>query len=216
MALLAVAIEEPVDRTGPAHLFEAFPQCPSPAVKPHRDVVERCAQGRRQSVSWFTEYVGAPDYVGVLGLQRRQQPIEAVADCSVEFEIGVDGLVLEADPVDVDFPAAPANCASLVVDDRRRKNPAQPPAHRPHVPDLCRALKCANRESLQNLLRLITITQTHLKELEQFLLYLDERPLNRRVMRLGGIALVSVGHLMALIVGVRHLSIGSAFVRDAH
>jgi len=42
-------------------------------------------------------------------------------------------MIFESGLIYSDLSAAPSYCAPLMVDDRCRKNPTQPPTHRPDV-----------------------------------------------------------------------------------
>ena len=94
-------------------------------------VVQRRSQTGRHAVSWLTENISAPDDVGVLGFERRQDAIKAITDRRVELL--VDRKVLNLCLVDDDLSASPSRCFALMVDDGRGQDSAEPSAHHPNI-----------------------------------------------------------------------------------
>jgi hypothetical protein len=184
LALLAMAIQEPVNRTCTAHLLEALSQRLPPAMQPYRHVVQRCAKTCRDTVTGFAENVHAPDNIGILRLEGWQDSIKAVADRSVELLI--DRLILKLRLVDDNLSSTPSPHFSLMVDDRGRKDSPKPSAHHSNILKLRCAFYGAQRKSLQNFVSCVGITQAAPQKPKYLLLRFDERLLHCGI-RLGGI-----------------------------
>lgn len=200
---LTMAIEEAMDRTGPTHLLEALTKCATPTMQAHGDIVQRCAEACREPVTWLAQDVCAPDDVCIFILERRQQPVEAVANGHVQIRVWFSHTVLQTFRVQLGLATTPPDHISLMIDNRRRKNLAQPAAHSANVTELRCPLQRTQREALKHILRLVMIPKAVLKKVQHFLPRLNYCALNGSVMRLGSAAFPAfVTH--SVIVITRH------------
>ena len=191
-----------MDGTSQTHLVEPLLQRLAAAVEPDGDVVKGRAQARRDPVSRLVKEVGAPDDLGVFGLERRQQLVEAVADCSVHILSWVGGDVLDIRLLHYNLSSASPDHTALVIDDRARKDAPKPAPHRPDVAEFGGVLKGTERKALQHVFGFIAIAQTLLQECQKAMARLDERATDRRVRRLAGIRLV--WRLCVVVTSVAH------------
>ena len=81
---------------GKTHVFQSLPQSLTASMKPHRYIVQRGAEACGDSLPRLAQDIGAPDDIGVVCLERRQQLIEAVAYYLVDLRVGRD--CVERDP----------------------------------------------------------------------------------------------------------------------
>lgn len=153
-----------MDWTGQAHFLEPFPERLPPPVKPDRDVVERRTQTGGDPIAGLAKKVGAPDDIGIFGLERRQQLMEAVADGLVGFSIRLDRQALDIGLFHFDLPAAAPDGAALVIDERGRQYPSEPSANRTDIPQLPRAFERPERKVLQELFCFVPATQPVMQE----------------------------------------------------
>src|SRR5262249_30224989 len=95
-------------------------------MNPNGYVVQRGPEACRNTVAWFAKNVGTPNDVRIFRLERWQHLVEAVANHSVEFDIGLNGKALDIRVLHGYLPASRPDGLTLVVDSRARQNPAQP------------------------------------------------------------------------------------------
>lgn len=189
---------------GSAHFLKAPSQRLPSTVESYGDIVQRSTQTCGQPFARLSQDIDTPNNVRILGLQGREQAIEAVAYRRVE--LGIGGPILDFGFVDMDLPAPPPAQFPLMIDNGCCEDATQPAAHGPDVSELGCTLERADREALQHLLRVIAIAQPPPQENKDLPPGLNERPADRVVMRPGGLlcapALGCAPWLM--VAGLRH------------
>src|ERR1019366_3046170 len=136
-------------RAGKTHVFQSLPQSLTASMKPHRYIVQRGAEACGDSLPRLAQDIGAPDDIGVVCLERRQQLIEAVAYYLVDLRVGRDCLTCEFEILlfHQNLPAPKPDRAALVIGDCRRQDPAKPSPDWMDVAQIRRALDGPNREA---------------------------------------------------------------------
>jgi hypothetical protein len=104
-SLLTSAVKETVCGAGKTHVFQSLPQSLTASMKPHRYIVQCGAEACGDSLPRLAQDVSAPDDIGIVGLERRQQLIEAVAYHLVDLWVGRYCLGAVAICVGIDFGA---------------------------------------------------------------------------------------------------------------
>ncbi len=127
-SLLTSAVKETVHGAGKTHVFQSLPQSLTASMKPHRYIVQRDAEACGDSLPRLAQDVGAPDNIGIVCLERRQQLIEAVAYHLVDLWVGCDCLTREFEILlfHQNLSAPVPDRAALVIGDCRRQDPAKP------------------------------------------------------------------------------------------
>lgn len=194
-----------MDRTCATHFLKSPTQRLPTPVKSDGHIVQGGAEAGGQPVARLTENIRAPHDVRVLGLQRGQQTIETVADCSIELGVRKNGLILEIALLDLDFPSSPSICTAMMVDDGCGEYPSEPATHGADIAQLMRTFQSPQRKCLQNLLGEVMIPKALLEELENLLPRLDQCALNSCIVRLTAASLYALGRLVLIsVVFVRH------------
>ena len=78
-------------RAGAAHFLKPHAQRLAAAMQADGHIVQRGAKARGQPVPRLAQDIGPPDDVGIFGLQRRQESVEAIAYGGVDLRVGVGG-----------------------------------------------------------------------------------------------------------------------------
>ena len=121
------------------------------------------------------------DHFGILGLDRREQLVEAVADRLIQLGVGHEGEILEIVRAHDHLLLSPLDGAPLMIGNGRGEDPAQPAPNHPYVTQLSRSLDRLEHKRLQDLLGLFGIAQSPLQKTEKLTLAFHQRPLHCRV-----------------------------------
>src|SRR6516165_11436926 len=124
--LVAPTIEKAVHWTSQAHLLESFLQRMTSAMNSNSDVIKRNAEASGDPLARLTENVGAPNDVGICGLEGRQQLVETVANDPIQFRVRLDTVTLKLGLLHRNLPAARSQGAALVVNYRGREDATEP------------------------------------------------------------------------------------------
>jgi hypothetical protein len=94
--------------------------------------------------------------------RRREQLVQTIANCAVEFDILIDRNVLSL--LHGNLPMPPSAGTPVMVDDCGRQNPAEPSAYGAHIAQIRRALQGTDRKALQSLFSFVRVAEPPVKK----------------------------------------------------
>ncbi len=121
--------------------LQARPERLAPAMEADGDVVDGHAEARRDTVARLPDQIGAPDNLGILRLESRQDPVQAVADYRVDLGGDREGAGVHVRLVQGDLPPPGFPHHALVVGNRGRQHAREPSADPLHVAQVAGSLK---------------------------------------------------------------------------
>lgn len=84
-----------MDGTGRAHFLKPLLQRLPATVESHGHVVKGHTEASRDAITRLVQEISTPDHFGIFRLERRQEPVEAITNRSIEFAIRLNGEVLD-------------------------------------------------------------------------------------------------------------------------
>jgi hypothetical protein len=144
-------------------------------MQPHRDIVQGDADARRDLFTRLPHQIHAPDHVGIFRLERGQKLVEAVAHRLVELLVSHDVQGLKIVGIHHRLSLPPPDGPTLMVDDGRGADPAQPAKYRTYIAQLARSLDSPEHECLQDVFGRASTAHSSLQELQDLPTALDER-----------------------------------------
>ena len=175
-----------MNRAGHAHFFQPLLERLTTAMKPDGDIVQTDTKARRHAVAGFFQQVYAPDHFGIFRLESWQELVKTIADRLFELIIRLDRQFLEIEGIHDFLPFTPFAGSTLVINDCRGENAAEPATNAAHIAQVSRPLDSAEHEHLQDLLGLIPAAQSPAKKTQNLPMAFDERTANCSIRCPGG------------------------------